>query len=85
MKGMVVSGDAMQTQRNLSVQVVSGVGDYLWFVKENQPELLKDVELLFQPVSVTKGFSVPPADFRSYREVDCGHGRIEKRQITSVV
>ncbi len=34
------------------------------------------------PLRVLKGFSVPPADFRSYTEVDCGHGRIEKRWIT---
>ncbi|NNJ10394.1 ISAs1 family transposase [Chloroflexales bacterium ZM16-3] len=34
--GMVVVGDAMQAQRELSIQVVEAQGDYLWFVKENQ-------------------------------------------------
>ncbi len=38
--GLVVSGDAMHTQKNLSVQVVKQGGDYLWCVKENQPDLL---------------------------------------------
>ena len=33
--GMVVVGDAMQCQRELSVKVVSKKGDFLWFLKEN--------------------------------------------------
>ena len=37
--GMVVVGDAMQAQRDLSIQIVETGGDYLWFVKENQPTL----------------------------------------------
>jgi hypothetical protein len=44
---MVVTGDAMHTQRDLSIQIVEQGGDYLWTVKENQPTLRDDLELLF--------------------------------------
>jgi hypothetical protein len=45
--GVVVSGDAMFAQRRLSTQIVEAGGDYFWWVKENQPTLLADLELLF--------------------------------------
>ena len=41
LRGRAVSGDAMFTQRNLSVQVIAQGGDYLWFVKENQPTFMR--------------------------------------------
>lgn len=44
--GMVVVGEAMQTQRQLSIQIVEAGGDYLWFVKDNQPGLHADIECL---------------------------------------
>lgn len=47
LSGVVVVGDAMQAQRELSIQVVEAKGDYLWFLKENQKMLLTDVEQLF--------------------------------------
>lgn len=80
--GVVVVGDAMQTQRQLSIQVVEANGDYLWFVKENQPALLADLELLFARPRVTKGWSDPPTDFTTARRVDKGHGRLEERTLT---
>lgn len=58
--GMVVVGDAMQTQRQLSSQIVEAGGDYLWFVKENQPGLYGDIERLFTPLPVLPGTSEAP-------------------------
>jgi hypothetical protein len=49
LRGRVVSGDAMLTQRRLSVQIMGQGGDYLWFVIENQPRLLADVAQFFVP------------------------------------
>lgn len=43
LKGRVVSGDAMFTQREISVAVLAQGGDYLWFVKDNQKTLHEDV------------------------------------------
>jgi hypothetical protein len=37
LSGVVVTGDAMFAQRELSTQIVEGGGDYFWWVKENQP------------------------------------------------
>ncbi len=82
LQGRVVVGDAMQTQRALSVQVMAHEGDYLWFVKENQPTLLAQIEELFVPPPITPGHSAPARDFRQARKVDKGHARLEERKIT---
>jgi predicted transposase YbfD/YdcC len=79
--GMVVVGDAMQAQRALSIQVVETGGDYLWFVKENQPTLLADLKLLFARPRLAKGWSDPTTDFTSVQRVELGHGRLEERTI----
>ncbi|HEY0604684.1 MAG TPA: ISAs1 family transposase [Herpetosiphonaceae bacterium] len=80
--GMVVTGDAMQAQQALSVQIVESGGDYLWMVKENQPTLYADSALLFTPEMVGVGCSALPTDFRTARSVDNAHGRLEERVIT---
>jgi predicted transposase YbfD/YdcC len=80
--GVVVVGDAMQTQRDLSIQVVEAGGDYLWFVKDNQPTLRADVELLFAPEVVATGWAALPTDFTTARQVEKGHGRLEERCLT---
>lgn len=79
--GTVVVGDAMQAQRALSIQVVEDGGDYLWFVKENQPTLLADLELLFERPRLAKGWSDPTTDFTTVQRVELGHGRLEERTI----
>ena len=80
--GTVVVGDAMQAQRALSIQVVEAKGDYLWFVKENQPTLLADLELLFERPRVATGWSDPTTDFSTVSTVEKGHGRLEQRTMT---
>jgi hypothetical protein len=45
--GRVLVGDAMFCQRDLCQQVVDSGGDYLIAVKENQPTLLREIELEF--------------------------------------
>jgi predicted transposase YbfD/YdcC len=81
--GMLITGDAMFTQRELSIQIVEGGGDYLWTVKENQPTLRDEIELLFAPECVSAGWSAPPVDFTTARTLECGHGRIEERILTT--
>lgn len=83
LNGVVVTGDAMHAQRELSRQVVEAGGDYFWWVKENQPTLLSDLELLFEEEYVSAGWSAPPVDFTSARTVEKGHGRIEVRELTA--
>ena len=81
--GMLITGDAMFTQRALSIQIVEGGGDYLWIVKDNQPSLRDDIELLFEEEYVSAGWSAPAVDFTLARSVDGGHGRIEERVLTA--
>jgi len=80
--GMLITGDAMFTQRALSIQIVEGGGDYVWIVKDNQPTLRDEIELVFEEECVSAGWSAPPVDFTSTRTVDAGHGRIEERILT---
>ena len=57
-------------------------GDYLWIVKENQPSLLTDLEVLFGSEPTPPGGSPYPTDFSCVRSVDKSHGRLEERKIT---
>jgi predicted transposase YbfD/YdcC len=81
--GTVVVGDAMQTQRAVSAQIVEAGGDYLGFVKDNQPTLLAEIEALFTPPPLTPGHAAPAPDFTTARQVDKGHGRLEERVLTA--
>jgi len=47
LEGMVISGDAEFTQRDICQQVTEGGGDYFLVVKENQPALKEHIETAF--------------------------------------
>jgi predicted transposase YbfD/YdcC len=81
--GVVVSGDAMFAQRHLSTQIVEAGGDYFWWVKDNQPSLLADLELLFTEEYACAGWSAPPVDFTTAATIEKGHGRLEQRVLTA--
>jgi hypothetical protein len=49
LEGRVVTGDAMFCHRDFCQQVLDARGDYLVFVKENQPTLLNDIKMAFAP------------------------------------
>jgi hypothetical protein len=44
-EGQVIVGDAMFCQRDLCAQIVDSGGDYFFPVKENQPTLLREIQL----------------------------------------
>jgi predicted transposase YbfD/YdcC len=83
LQGKIVTGDAMFTQRALSLLIVTAQGHYVWTVKDNQPQLRQDIELLFQPEQCVPGFSPAPKDFRTAQTINTGHGRLEKRTLTT--
>jgi hypothetical protein len=56
LQGRLVTGDAIFCQRDFCQQVIDAKGDYLVFVKENQPTLLHDIEPAFAP-EITGAFS----------------------------
>lgn len=78
----VVIGDAIHTQRQLSIQIVEAGGDFVWIVKDNQAKTRQAIEQLFAPEQPVAGLGCPPLDFRSAKTVEKQAGRIEERQIT---
>lgn len=83
LQGKVVTGDALHTQRKLSIQIVEAGGHYNWTVKANQPRLYNDLMRLFTPPLLRPGFSAPPTDFRTASTRNYGHGRLEIRTLTA--
>jgi predicted transposase YbfD/YdcC len=79
--GRIVTGDAIHTQRAISEQILQGQGDYLWPVKENQPQMYAAIQQLFAPDQPKPGFGKTPTDFQVATQVSYGHGRIEIRTI----
>jgi predicted transposase YbfD/YdcC len=82
LRGKIVTGDAMFAQRELSLQIITAGGNYVWMVKDNQATLRQDIELLFQPEKTVKGFSQGTKDFRTAKTVEKKHGRLEHRTLT---
>jgi predicted transposase YbfD/YdcC len=79
----VVRGDALHTQRQVSIQVVGSGGDYIWFAKGNQPQMEENIRLWFEPeLQPNPGTEIPPKDFETAQQTNKGHGRLETRTIT---
>jgi predicted transposase YbfD/YdcC len=76
LKDRVLTMDALLTQRHVAQTIVDAGGDYVMIVKDNQPQLRADIELVF---------TLPPTGDHqeTARTVDIGHGRIEQRNITT--
>jgi predicted transposase YbfD/YdcC len=79
----IITGDAMHTQRGLAAQILEAQGDYVFPVKENQPQLYKNIQSLFAPEYPKPGFGKIQTDFLTAQKVNKGHGRIEIRTITT--
>jgi len=76
LEGRIVTMDALLTQRHVAQTIVDKGGDYVMIVKDNQPQLRADIELVF---------ALPPVGDQqeTTRTVDIGHGRIEQRNLTT--
>jgi predicted transposase YbfD/YdcC len=83
LRGKIVMGDALHTQRELSAQIVAAAADYVWLAKDNQPQLRADIEAWFAAETHVKGFSPSAKDFQTARTVNKTHGRREERTLTT--
>jgi len=84
LRNKVVLGDAIHTQRQISIQIGTAGGNYLWVVKGNQPQLLQDLQDWFDTeITLLPGMGSPPKDFRSATTTSKGHGRLEVRTLTT--
>jgi predicted transposase YbfD/YdcC len=71
-EGKLVTGDAMFCQRDLSRKIRAKKGDYLWPVKDNQPDLLAAIEDAFDDAADTSpsaaGVGQGPTPDRAHRQ-----------------
>ena len=72
--GTVVTVDAMGCQREIANCIVEKRADYVLAVKENQGNLLAEIKDSFQMLAADAAIE----------EVDCGHGRVEKRKCSVI-
>jgi predicted transposase YbfD/YdcC len=83
LRNKIVTGDALLAQRELSARIVERGGEYVWTVKENQPQLQQDIATWFGSESCTPAFSPCQKDFVTATSCEKGHGRLEQRTLTT--
>jgi predicted transposase YbfD/YdcC len=84
LRNKVVIGDALHTQRQISIQIGKARGNFLWTVKGNHPQLLQDLQDWFDDqVPLLPGQGCPPKDFQSVTVTSKSHGRLEVRTLTT--
>jgi len=71
-EGHVFTMDALLTQREIAQTIVDRKGDYVMIVKDNQPTLRANIELLFADQEFVEDRSIT---------TDKGHGRLEVRTL----
>lgn len=76
-QGAVVTIDAMGTQKQIADIIVGKKADYVLSVKGNQQTMYDDIRTYFE-----EGLKTDFKDmaYESYRTIEKGHGRIEKRE-----
>lgn len=77
LKGTIVTGDAMNTQKNIAGQIVKGGGDYVLAVKGNHPTLSDCIQRHLDEMILEKFAGV---DHVYHETTDGGHGRIDTRR-----
>ena len=75
--GAVVTGDAMHCQKKTTQVIIGKSADYVLQVKDNQPQLHEDLQLLFDQ-GMRKDCHGVPFDYA--KVVEKGHGRIDTRE-----
>ncbi len=83
LKGAIVIGDAMHTQRNISIEIVKGEGDFVWIAKGNQARTEWAIKKLFanEMVNLKQGIPLSKQFQQGGGKTEKRHGRIEKRSI----
>jgi len=77
LENRVITMDALLTQRDVAQRIVDGGGDYVMIVKGNQPTLQEEIATLFAVPEVIAETLARAAT------LSIGHGRIERRKITT--
>ncbi len=85
LRGATITIDAMGCQREIAKTILTGGGNYLLAVKDNQPTLHRDLQTTFDEAADSRQRTVdeqprPPCEVT--QDVDKGHGRVESRTVT---
>jgi predicted transposase YbfD/YdcC len=72
--GLVITADALHTQVETAQRILEGGGDYLMVVKENQPTLRQEIELVFETAPLRESIATAST-------TTTHGGRIETRSI----
>lgn len=73
--GRVITMDALNTQRETAQTILDQGGDYLMIVKENQADLLEQIQTVFEQPA--------PSPMAVVEQFDLGHARVESRRLTA--
>jgi predicted transposase YbfD/YdcC len=76
-KGRIVTADAAQSYHEFGRLVQRAGGDVVIFIKGNTPVTQADLELFFEDTQADRG------TWQSFEQIEKGHGRLERRQITT--
>jgi predicted transposase YbfD/YdcC len=76
-KGRILTSDAAQSYHDFGRLVKRAGGDVVVFIKDNTPVTRADLELLFEDPEADRG------TWQSFAHSEKGHGRLERRQITT--
>jgi len=77
LKGRIVIVAALHPQRFVAPAILDWEADYVIIVKENHPEMLADIQLLFRALAVVDD------TVTKTESLDAGHGGIERRQLAA--
>lgn len=78
LQGMVITVDALLTQRDIARAIQQRGGAYIMFVKGNHPKMQWALHRLF---AAPRRATVPPP--RMAKTINKGHGRLEVRELAS--
>ena len=76
-KGSVLTMDAMHCQKETVSKIIDNGGDYVVQLKRNQGSFYEDVYTMFDDKYMDTADK--DCEYETYRTIDKGHGRIEKR------
>ncbi len=78
-KDCIITTDALGTQKDIVKKIVSKKGDYVLALKGNHPMPYEDVKLYFEDNLKSNFKNIDPTKIDTYKTLEKGHGRIEKR------
>jgi predicted transposase YbfD/YdcC len=79
-KGMVITIDAMGTQKSIASAIIHKEADYVLAVKRNQETLYSDIERILEEEAASKDIDELRENGQYEVTIETGHGRVEIRE-----